>query len=121
MPRTRVPWCSSVPFQVLRTHRDTLLSVAETFVYDPFVDWSSKGSKALVGTGGSGTGKSEQDNPMAVDALETMAGRLTGTLVGVESTPSLPLSVEGHAHRLILEATDRDKLGAMYIWWMPWL
>ncbi|CAG9464680.1 unnamed protein product [Pedinophyceae sp. YPF-701] len=99
--------------QVLRMHRETLLSVAETFVHDPFVDWSK-------GRGSSGALATEQDNPMARDALETMEGRLTGTLVGVDSTPSLPLSVEGHAHRLIVEATDRDKLGAMYIWWMPW-
>ncbi len=48
------------------------------------------------------------------------AGRLTGTLVGVRSIPSLPLSVEGQAHRLIGEATDKENLGSMYIWWMPW-
>jgi serine/threonine-protein kinase ATR len=34
--------------------------------------------------------------------------------------PSLPLSVEGHAHRLIEEAVDKENLGSMYIWWMPW-
>ena len=48
-------------------------------------------------------------------------GRLTGTLNGVSSMPSLPLSTEGHAHRLIEEATDKNNLGQMYIWWMPWL
>ncbi len=25
--------------RVLRQHRDTYLSLAETFVFDPFVDW----------------------------------------------------------------------------------
>lgn len=49
------------------------------------------------------------------------AGRLTGTLLGVSSMPSLPLSTEGQAHRLIEEATDKNNLGQMYIWWMPWL
>lgn len=39
------------------------------------------------------------------------AGRLEGTLLGVESIPSLPLSTEGQAHRLIAEATDHEKLG----------
>ena len=39
------------------------------------------------------------------------AGRLDGTLLGVESIPSLPLSTEGQAHRLIAEATDHEKLG----------
>lgn len=47
------------------------------------------------------------------------AGRLTGTLLGVKSIPSLPLSAEGQAHRLIREATDKDNLGAMYIWCAP--
>ena len=44
------------------------------------------------------------------------AGRLTGTLLGVKSIPSLPLSAEGQAHRLIGEATDKENLGSMYIW-----
>lgn len=48
------------------------------------------------------------------------AGRLTGTLIGVRSIPSLPLSAEGQAHRLLAEATDKENLGCMYIWWMPW-
>ena len=48
------------------------------------------------------------------------AGRLTGTLLGVKSLPCLPLSPEGQVHRLIGEATDKENLGSMYIWWMPW-
>lgn len=48
------------------------------------------------------------------------AGRLTGTLLGTLSIPSLPLSVEGQVHRLIEEATDKENLGKMYVWWMAW-
>lgn len=40
--------------------------------------------------------------------------------MGVRSIPSLPLSCEGQAHRLISEAADKENLGSMYIWWMPW-
>jgi phosphatidylinositol kinase/protein kinase (PI-3 family) len=47
-------------------------------------------------------------------------GRLTGTLLGTLSIPSLPLSVEGQVHRLIEEATDKENLGKMYVWWMAW-
>ena len=47
-------------------------------------------------------------------------GRLHGTLLGVSSQPCMPLSVEGHAHRLIEEASSKENLGMMYIWWMPW-
>ena len=44
-------------------------------------------------------------------------GRLSGTLLGVSSRPCLPLSVEGHVHQLIAEASDKENLGQMYIWW----
>ena len=47
-------------------------------------------------------------------------GRLKGVSIGVSAMPSLPLSVEGHAHRLIEEAVDKENLGSMYIWWMAW-
>lgn len=57
---------------------------------------------------------------MAKDALAVMDGRLSGSLLGVLSQPSVPLSCEGHAHRLITDATDRENLGRMYIWWMAW-
>lgn len=50
-----------------------------------------------------------------------MEGRLSGTLLGVLATPTLPLSCEGQAARLIQEASDHENLGKMYIWWMPWL
>lgn len=43
-------------------------------------------------------------------------GRLKGTLLGVSSQPCMPLSVEGQAHRLIEEASNKDNLGMMYIW-----
>ncbi len=57
----------------------------------------------------------------AKDALATVEGRLSGTLLGVLSQPSLPLSAEGQAARLITEAVDKENLGRMYIWWMPWM
>ncbi len=47
-------------------------------------------------------------------------GRLTGTLLGVLSRPSMPLSVEGQVQQLIAEASNKDNLAQMYIWWMPW-
>ena len=52
--------------------------------------------------------------------MRMCAGRLIGTLLGVKSLPCLPLSPEGQVHRLIGEATDKENLGSMYIWWMPW-
>ena len=49
-----------------------------------------------------------------------MRGRLQGTLLGVLSTPCLPLGVEGQVARLIDEAVDKGNLAAMYVWWMAW-
>ena len=43
-----------------------------------------------------------------------------GVVVGVNANPSLPLSPGGQTDRLIAEATSKDNLGMMYIWWMPW-
>jgi serine/threonine-protein kinase ATR len=77
----------------------------DTFVHDPLVDWV----KGLGG--GRASGDEGCDNPYAKDALATIEGRLKGTLLGVSSKPCMPLSAEGHAHRLIEEATD--KVGAL--------
>lgn len=124
-----------VPHQVMRTHRDTILSVLETFVHDPLMEWHGHEAKP----------EAETFNPMAQDALTTMQGanqtdrqslcvlhfqskqmhnvpgRLTGTLLGVLSRPSMPLSVEGQVQQLVAEASSKDNLAQMYIWWMPWL
>mmetsp|Transcript_31909 Transcript_31909/g.75815 ORF Transcript_31909/g.75815 Transcript_31909/m.75815 type:complete len:304 (+) Transcript_31909:1273-2184(+) len=101
-----------ISLQVLRAHRETILSILETFVHDPLVEWDKSSSSKSSGT--------ELENPQARDALRITEGRLNGTLIGVSSQPSLPLSPEGHAHRLIEEAVDRENLGRMYIWWMVW-
>lgn len=47
-------------------------------------------------------------------------GRLQGTLLGVSSVPCLPLSCQGQARHLIEEASNKENLGQMYIWWMAW-
>jgi serine/threonine-protein kinase ATR len=41
-------------------------------------------------------------------------------VVGVGAAPSLPLSCQGQARRLIEEAVSRSNLGRMYVWWMSW-
>ena len=100
---------------VLRKHRDTILSVMDTFVHDPLVEWSAKEDKKSRGGGGA-----EVENPQAKDAMATIEGRLKGTLLGVSARPCMPLSVEGHVHRLVQEATAVENLSRMYIWWQAW-
>jgi serine/threonine-protein kinase ATR len=105
---------------VLRAHHDTILSVMDTFVHDPLVEWVTEGGGKGKGAAGAGAGAEGGDNPKARDALATIEGRLRGTLLGVSSRPCMPLSVEGHTHRLILEASDKSNLARMYIWWQAW-
>jgi serine/threonine-protein kinase ATR len=95
---------------VLRAHAETVLSVLEPFVHDPLVEWR----KDARGGGAEGVAA------VAADIMATTEGRLKGTLLGALSAPCSPLGVEGHAHRLIAEATALENLSRMYIWWQAW-
>lgn len=53
-------------------------------------------------------------------AISNIKARLEGIMVGVGAAPSLPLSIEGQAQRLIEEAISLENLSKMYIWWMAW-
>lgn len=100
---------------ILRKHRGNILSIMDTFVHDPLVDWAKSEEKR-----GSSRADKEADNPQARDWLDTISGRLQGTLLGVTSEPCMPLSVQGQAQRLIQEATSIENLSRMYIWWQAW-
>ncbi|XP_050363920.1 serine/threonine-protein kinase ATR [Argentina anserina] len=99
-----------ITLSVLRMHRETLMSVLETFVHDPLVEWTKSHKSSGV----------EVQNPHAQLAINNIEARLQGVVVGVGAAPSLPLAVEGQARRLISEAVSQKNLGKMYIWWMPW-
>ncbi|XP_023529566.1 serine/threonine-protein kinase ATR [Cucurbita pepo subsp. pepo] len=99
-----------ITLSVLRTHRDTLMSILETFIHDPLVEWTKSHKSSGV----------EVQNPHAQRAISNIEDRLQGVVVGVGAAPSLPLAVEGQARRLIAEAVSHKNLGKMYIWWMPW-
>lgn len=62
--------------KVLRADRETLLSVLETFVHDPLVDWTKDKASHR-------TDDKDADNPHARDALATIAG------ANVQTSPSL--------------------------------
>jgi len=99
-----------ITLSVLRTHKEALMTVLETFIHDPLVEWT-KTNKSSAG---------EVQNPHAQRAITNIKARLEGVVVGVKASPSLPLSVEGQARRLIAEAVSLSNLGKMYIWWMAW-
>ncbi|XAR72671.1 Non-specific serine/threonine protein kinase [Bertholletia excelsa] len=99
-----------ITLSILRAHRETLMSVLETFIHDPLVEWTKSHKSSGV----------EVQNPHAQRAISNIEARLQGVVVGVGAAPSLPLAVEGQARRLIGEAVSHKNLGKMYIWWMPW-
>ncbi|KAH0698336.1 hypothetical protein KY290_016254 [Solanum tuberosum] len=83
-----------ITLSVLRAHRETLMSVLETFIHDPLVEWTKSHKSSGV----------EVQNPHAQRAISNIEARLQGIVVGVGAAPSLPLAVEGQARRLIAEA-----------------
>jgi len=100
---------------ILRKHQGNIVSIMDTFVHDPLVDWAKSEEKR-----GSSRADREADNPQARDWLDTISGRLQGTLLGVTSEPCMPLSIQGQTQRLIQEATSMENLSRMYIWWQAW-
>lgn len=47
--------------------------------------------------------------------------RLQGVIKNRNKVMGLPLSIEGHVHYLIQEATDENRLCQMYLGWGPYL
>lgn len=87
---------------ILRQHEDTLMTILETFLYDPTTDFIGKKKKVASVV---------PDTPEGV--LESINNKVKGLL----PLESVPLSVEGYVQALIQQATDPFKLASMYIGW----
>ncbi|MCJ1477208.1 serine/threonine-protein kinase M1 [Lambiella insularis] len=88
--------------EILRQNEDTLMTILETFLYDPTTDFIGKKKRS--------TG-SVPDTPEGV--LESVRNKVRGLL----PMESVPLSVEGYVDELIQQATDPMRLASMYIGW----
>ena len=86
---------------ILRQHEDTLMTILETFLYDPTTDFIGKKKKVSV----------VPNTPEGV--LEGVNSKVKGLLPG----ESVPLSVEGYVEALIAQAVDPFRLASMYIGW----
>ncbi|KAK3275904.1 hypothetical protein CYMTET_15995 [Cymbomonas tetramitiformis] len=100
-----------ITLKVLRENRESMMSVLETFVHDPLLEWTTAAMRRQT---------TEEPNNRPRKALDKIKSRLEGVVVGVGAAPSLPLGPHGQARRLMEEATSHENLGSMYIWWMPW-
>lgn len=138
-----------ITMHVLRKNRDMLVSVLETFVHDPLVEFckdndpSVKNQKTTAAPPSSAkkTPKSSK-NSTTISVLEPVnekakeiITKIERTLVGKVSAQAnenkndgflnvsraVGLSVEGHVEHLITQARDPSNLGAMYSGWSCWL
>ena len=115
---------------LLRQNEDTLMTILETFLYDPTTDFIGKkvNGHFLAPSPNPNTNpppKTQTDNPTLQKrtkstvpdtpegVLESVRNKVRGLLPG----ESMPLSVEGHVHELIQHATSPKNLAAMYIGW----
>ncbi|XP_041120696.1 serine/threonine-protein kinase ATR-like [Polyodon spathula] len=107
-----------VTMRLMRDQREPLMSVLKTFLHDPLVEWSKpvKGnSKSQVNESG------EVVNEKAKTHVLDIEQRLQGVIKNRNKIKGLPLSIEGHVHYLIQEATDENLLCQMYVGWAPYL
>ncbi|KAM6960680.1 serine/threonine-protein kinase ATR [Aplochiton taeniatus] len=107
-----------VTLRLMRDHREPLISVLKTFLHDPLVEWS-KQTKGASKSQASETG--EIVNEKAKTHVCEIEQRLQGVIKSRNKVLGLPLSIEGHAHYLIQEATDDNLLCQMYLGWGPYL
>lgn len=95
--------------RLVRDNSDALLSRLESFLYDPLADWAGSethGAKAGV---------------MATREAWQARAMVKAKLTGMVDNSGLALSIEGQVERLIREASSKENLGRMYIWWGPWI
>ncbi|XP_074547648.1 serine/threonine-protein kinase ATR [Halichoeres trimaculatus] len=107
-----------VTLRLMRDQREPLMSVLKTFLHDPLVEWSKQG-KGLSKTQANETG--EIVNEKAKTHVCDIEQRLQGVIKSRNKVLGLPLSIEGHVHYLIQEATDDKLLCQMYLGWGPYL
>ncbi|XP_024119150.1 serine/threonine-protein kinase ATR isoform X2 [Oryzias melastigma] len=107
-----------VTLRLMKDQREPLMSVLKTFLHDPLVEWS-KQTKGLSKTQVHETG--EIVNEKAKTHVCDIEQRLLGVIKSRNKVLGLPLSIEGHVHYLIQEATDEKLLCQMYLGWGPYL
>lgn len=112
---------SQITMSIARANRDGLMSVLETFLYDPLVEWERNSNVKYRNS------KDKENVPVEKAAMRPNAHALKARqtidekLQGIVKDSRLPLSIQGQVQRLILEATNEENLANMYIWWMAWV
>ncbi|CAB40165.1 ATR checkpoint kinase Rad3 [Schizosaccharomyces pombe] len=92
---------SEITMRLLRSNQDTLMSVLESFLHDPLVEWNRKKSS------------SKYPNNEANEVLDIIRKKFQGFMPG----ETIPLSIEGQIQELIKSAVNPKNLVEMYIGW----
>ncbi|VDN03079.1 unnamed protein product [Thelazia callipaeda] len=114
--------------RVLREHNEALLTVLQTFVHDPLLEWMHSECRAQQY-------KQRKRNDaklspsvaqqQAQEAVDMIRFRLIGYIITPKcyraETKNPPMSIEGQVGRLIDIAQDELNLARMYIGWCPFL
>ncbi|KIH68308.1 FATC domain protein [Ancylostoma duodenale] len=133
--------CEST-LRVMRENKDTLLTVIQTFVHDPLLEWINTEARAQQNKG---RGQQKLNAP-STESVQLILKRLEGHIVSPEaSTNNLdydvviipktnlmkwvykhkfscaPMSLEGQVAKLIDIASDEKNLAQMYIGWGPFI
>ncbi|XP_062988227.1 serine/threonine-protein kinase ATR [Elgaria multicarinata webbii] len=107
-----------VTLRLMRDQREPLMSVLKTFLHDPLVEWSKPvrgNTKTLVNETGEIVNEKAKTHVLDIDQ------RLQGVIKNRNRVKGLPLSIEGHVHHLIQDATDDNLLCQMYLGWAPYM
>ncbi|XP_075124962.1 serine/threonine-protein kinase ATR [Leptodactylus fuscus] len=107
-----------VTMRLMRDQREPLMSVLKPFLHDPLVEWS-KPARGGIKVQANETG--EVINEKAKTHVLDIEQRLQGVIKTRNRVKGLPLSIEGHVHYLIQEATDENLLSQMYLGWAPYM
>jgi serine/threonine-protein kinase ATR len=92
--------------RTLKQYEDTLMTIMETFLYDPTTDFGLENRKRVAGV---------PETPAEV--LESVKAKFNCSLRG----ETVPLSVEGYVDALIRMAVDPKNLVRMYVGWCAYL
>ncbi|QSL66355.1 hypothetical protein MERGE_000733 [Pneumocystis wakefieldiae] len=100
-----------VTMRILRSNQESLISVLETFIHDPLLEWDKK--KRNI----SSDSNINTENVEAKKVLDSIKRKLDGYMTA-EVTP---LSIEGQVDELILQAVNPELLALMYIGWASYI
>ncbi|GAB0136223.1 hypothetical protein EsDP_00004534 [Epichloe bromicola] len=100
---------SELTLSILRQQEETLMTILESFIYDPTLDLQKEKRSSRREDAG------VRLQPQSV--VDSIKRKVRGLL----PNESIPLSVEGQVEELIKQAVDPRNLTAMYIGWCPFL